>query len=68
MLYDGIYLKRIDSFKGLPDLDNKKWETIRAEIEDAFAKGKINDQHYSLLNKKIDSFMKESNAGMRSER
>jgi hypothetical protein len=31
-------------------------DRLKMDISDGYAKGKINDQHYNLLNKKIESF------------
>jgi hypothetical protein len=36
--------------------DVRSLTEIKEVIEDAYAKGKISDQHYNLLNKKIESF------------
>jgi YVTN family beta-propeller protein len=56
VLYEEIHRKRIDSLNGRYDIHNGKLlDQIKYDIEDAYAKGKITDQHYKLLNKKIES-------------
>jgi hypothetical protein len=58
ILYEEIYRKRIDWLNGKQDRHNSKLlYQIKHDIEDAFAKGKISDEHYNLLNKKIESFV-----------
>jgi YVTN family beta-propeller protein len=53
-LYEEIYKKRIDSLN-----DNKKLLCeIKNEIRDAFAKEKINEQHYKLLIEKVSERIK----------
>ena len=57
VLYDEIYRKRIDLLNGRHDRDSDRLlNQIKNDIEDAYAKGKISEQHYNLLNKKIESF------------
>ena len=65
VLYEEIHRKRIDSLNG-PAIrhdskDDKLLSRIKNDIDDAFAKGKVSDQHYNLLNKKIDHFVSTSN-------
>jgi YVTN family beta-propeller protein len=58
VLYEEIHRKRIDSLNGRHDRDDGRLlHQIKDDIEDAFAKGKISEQHYNLLNKKIESFV-----------
>jgi hypothetical protein len=47
ILYEEIYKKKIDLLNG-KDLDK-----IKDEINDSYAKGKINEQHYKLLNERL---------------
>lgn len=58
VLYEEILRKRIDSLK--PNDENDENDglltTIKQEIDDDFAKGKISKEHYDLLHKKIGSF------------
>jgi uncharacterized membrane protein len=51
--------KEIDSLMIDPSKEDKEKERnkIKDDIEDAYAKGKISEQHYNLLNKKIESFV-----------
>jgi hypothetical protein len=54
IIYDEIYKKRIISINGPSDKNNGKLlETIKTDIADAYAKGKLNKSHYNLLNMKI---------------
>jgi YVTN family beta-propeller protein len=58
ILYKEILRKRIDALNNSNDLANKKTTDeklaqIRDEIEYAYSEGKINDTHYTLLNKAI---------------
>jgi uncharacterized membrane protein len=52
ILYEEIYKKNIDSLNGK---NNNKilLDTVKENIKDAYAKGKISEQHYKLLNEKI---------------
>jgi YVTN family beta-propeller protein len=65
ILYQEIYKKIIDSLYDLPITHNSKGDRLLSKlednIEDAYAKGKINEQHYKLLNKKIQSFVNTNN-------
>jgi hypothetical protein len=55
VLYHEIYKKIIDSFK--PDNRNGMLlAKIREDVEDAYAKGKLNELHHKLLDKKLKSF------------
>jgi len=61
VLYEEILKKRIDSFNGRNNTDDGRLlDQIKYDIEDTYAKGKISDAHYKLLNKKIESFVKTS--------
>jgi hypothetical protein len=62
VLYEEILGRRIDSLnKGTPDLDNEKMlDDIKNEITEVYAKGKITDTHYNLLNKKISDYEKRN--------
>ena len=54
VLYEEILKKRIDSFNGRNNTDDGRLlDQIKYDIEDTYAKGKISDEHYKLLNKKI---------------
>jgi hypothetical protein len=56
VLYEEVHRNRIDSLNGITDRDNGRLlYKIKNDIEDAYAKGKISDQHYNLLNKRIES-------------
>lgn len=49
-----IYTESIDSLKCSSDKDNNKvWDIIKTEITDAYAKGKISELDYNLLNDKL---------------
>jgi hypothetical protein len=55
------YHKRISSFYEDNKLDYNDiapLDKIKTDMSDAYAKGKISDEHYKLLNKKIESFVK----------
>jgi uncharacterized membrane protein len=55
VLYEEIYKKKIDAINKYRD-DSMRTEilnNIKEDITDAYAKGKLTDQHYSLLNAKI---------------
>ena len=57
ILYQEILKKKIESLSVLLKKENKKqFKKIKEEIEDAHSKGKINELHYNLLNKKISEF------------
>jgi YVTN family beta-propeller protein len=56
--YREIFKKEINSFTRLSERDKEKeLNEIKDNIEESYAKGKISDQHYNLLNKKIESLM-----------
>jgi len=61
VLYEEIHRKRIDSLNSPAIKHNSKDDRlmtkIRHDIDEDFAKGKITEQHYNLLNKKIESFV-----------
>jgi len=53
-LYEEVYEKRIDSLDNFPNKKNDiTLETIKLDVVNAYAKGKINDLHYGLLSDKI---------------
>jgi uncharacterized membrane protein len=55
ILYERAYKKKIDSLNGKVDGENNriKWDEIKNDITDAYAEGKITEQHYNLLKEKI---------------
>jgi YVTN family beta-propeller protein len=60
VLYEEIHRKRIDFLDGPlkhNSKDDRLLTTIKKDIDDDFAKGKISKEHYDLLNKKIESFV-----------
>lgn len=47
-----------ESYSEVVERDKEKeLNVLKDHIEDAYAKGKISEQHYNLLNKKIESFV-----------
>lgn len=60
VLYEEIHRKRIDSLKP-NNKDDGLLTTIKQEIDDDFAKGKISKEHYDLLNKKESSVNNDEN-------
>ena len=57
VLYEEILRKRVDSFNGRNNTDDGRLlDQIKYDIEDTYAKGKISDEHYMLLNKKISDY------------
>ena len=59
VLYEEIYNKGIDSLNERHDRDSGRvLHQIKYDIEDAFAKDKINELHYNLLTKKISDYEK----------
>jgi len=54
ILYEEIYKKRIGKF----DIESNgvQLDKIKNDITDAYAKGKISDQHYGLLNEMISDY------------
>jgi YVTN family beta-propeller protein len=65
VLYEGIYQNRIDSINELiqPDSNRKRelLNNVKKRITDAYAKGKITEQHYCLLKEKIANFSDTGN-------
>jgi YVTN family beta-propeller protein len=62
VLYEEILGRKIDSLnKGIVDLDNEKMlDDIKNQVTEVYAKGKITDTHYNLLNKKISEYEKRN--------
>lgn len=58
ILYERAYRNKIDSLKGKVGRENNKIELdeIKNDITDAYAEGKITEQHYNLLKEKITDF------------
>jgi uncharacterized membrane protein len=58
ILYEGAYKNKIDSLNGKVDLKNNRidLDEIKNDITDAYAEGKITEQHYNLLKEKIANF------------
>ena len=54
VLYHEIYKKIIDSLNP-GDKSDSSLTKIREEVEDIYAKGKLNELHYTLLDKKLKS-------------
>lgn len=57
------YHKRISSLYDDNKLDHNDiapLDKIKIDMSHAYAKGKISDQHYNLLNKKMESFVKKT--------
>ncbi len=52
VLYEEIYKKKIDLLNG-KDTSGALLDKIKDEINDSYAKGKISEQHYKLLNEKL---------------
>jgi uncharacterized membrane protein len=62
ILYEELYNKRVDSLNDISDSNNKgPLNKIKDDIRDAYAKGKITEQHYSLLNERISDYEKKNN-------
>jgi hypothetical protein len=60
--YREIFRKEIDSFTNLSAKDKEKeLNEIKDNIEDSYTKGKISEQYYNLLNKKIESLNTNKN-------
>jgi YVTN family beta-propeller protein len=56
--YQEIFKKEIDSFNRMSEKDKDTGlSEVKDNIEDAYAKRKIGEQHYNLLSKKIESFV-----------
>ncbi|MGB6534255.1 MAG: hypothetical protein WCC17_23890 [Candidatus Nitrosopolaris sp.] len=62
ILYEEILGRKIDSLnKEIVDIDNEKiLDDIKNEITEVYAKGKITDTHYNLLNKRISDYEKRN--------
>ncbi|MGC1928568.1 MAG: beta-propeller fold lactonase family protein, partial [Candidatus Nitrosopolaris sp.] len=62
ILYEEILGHKIDSLnKEIVDIDNEKiLDDIKNEITEVYAKGKIIETHYNLLNKKISDYEKRN--------
>jgi YVTN family beta-propeller protein len=60
IVYEEILGHKIDSLKkGIVDIDNEKMlDDIKNEITEVYAKGRITETHYNLLNKKISDYEK----------
>ena len=59
ILYEEIYKEKIDSLGGKFDSIGSEGaflDKVKNDITDAYAKGKISDQHYNLLNEKISEY------------
>jgi YVTN family beta-propeller protein len=52
VLYEEIYKKKIDLLNG-KDANGALLDKVKDEINDSYAKGKISEQHYKLLNEKL---------------
>ena len=52
VLYEEIYKKKIDLLNG-KDTKGVFLDKVREDINDSYAKGKITEQHYKLLNEKL---------------
>jgi YVTN family beta-propeller protein len=52
ILYEEIYKKKIDLLNG-KGTNGALLDKIKDDINDSYAKGKINEQHYKLLNEKL---------------
>jgi uncharacterized membrane protein len=52
VLYEEIYKKKIDSLNR-KNSHGPLLDKVKDDIKDAYAKGKITEQHYKLLNEKI---------------
>ena len=58
ILYERAYKNKIDSLNGKVDGENNRIELdeIKNDITDAYAEGKITEEHYNLLKEKISNF------------
>lgn len=54
VLYEEIYKKKIDSLNG-KNTNGMLLDIVKENIQDAYAKGKLSEQHYKLLNDKISN-------------
>jgi hypothetical protein len=58
--YREIYSKQLDSLNNFHEKDKvKQLSGIKSNIDDMHARGKINDQHYTDLKKRISVFYEE---------
>jgi DNA-binding beta-propeller fold protein YncE len=53
ILYQEIYMKKIDSLEEGKDIDPSSKSKLVREIRDAFSKGKLTELHYNILMSKI---------------
>ena len=62
IVYEEILGHKIDSLnKEIVDIDNEKMlDDIKNEITEVYAKGRITDTHYNLLNKRISDYEKRN--------
>ncbi|HYV52443.1 MAG TPA: YncE family protein, partial [Candidatus Eisenbacteria bacterium] len=62
ILYEEILGRKIDSLgKGVVNADNEKaLYAIKDDITEVYAKGKITETHYDLLNKKVSDYEKRN--------
>jgi uncharacterized membrane protein len=58
ILYERAYKNKIDSLNGKVDGKNNRLDLdeIKNDITDAYAEGKITEQHYNILKEKIANF------------
>jgi Txe/YoeB family toxin of Txe-Axe toxin-antitoxin module len=63
LLYEEIYKKSIDSANNVFDRIKKipLLEKLKGDITDAYARGKITDQHYNLLKENISKYENNNN-------
>ena len=56
--YQNIYKNKIYSLNGKSDGSNNgvQWDKIKSDIADAYAAGKISEQHYNLLKDTISDY------------
>jgi uncharacterized membrane protein len=55
ILYELTYKNKINSLNG-GENNRIEWDEIKDDITDAYAEGKITEQHYNLLKEKIANF------------
>lgn len=60
-LYQEIYRKRIESSSQISDKATTKLNNLVVEIEDTYAKGKLSEVHYTMLNGKIAQYKNNRN-------
>jgi len=57
VLYQELHKRNIDSSNKSPEkFDVKELNNILSEIEDAYAKGKLNELHFTLLKDRIAQY------------